>query len=98
MCSVKLGWEFDCSCWFCLLQLVPSSTFSLLSCPWPPPSSSEDFLCVVLTVALSGRVSVVQWYLFVEGIFAFLGLHRAREDPNLARIKPTFGAEFSALK
>lgn len=63
--SVKLGWEFDCSCWFCLSWLVPSPTLSLLPCPWPPPSSS-DFLCVVLTVLLGGRVGVVQWYLFAE--------------------------------
>lgn len=79
LCSVKLGWEFDCSGWFCLLWLVPSPTLSLLSCPWPPPSSS-DFLCVVLTVLLGGRVGVVQWYLFAEGTIALLGLHRAKDD------------------
>lgn len=62
------------------------STLSLLSCPWPPPSSLEDFLCVVLRVALGGRVGTVQWYLFAEGTVALLGLHRARDDPRLAPI------------
>lgn len=82
MCSVKLGWEFDCSC---LSWLVPSPTLSLLSCPCPL-SSSEDVLCVMLTLVLGGRVSVVQCYLFAEGTIALLGLHRARDDSRLTPI------------